>query len=84
MQSKLTLRMESDLIERAKKIAEERNTSVSKLVADYFWALTSADGASAVSRTLPPRTESLHGVLRDANDDDIEASYGRFLEEKYH
>ena len=36
MKSKLTLRLDDDLKERAKRLAEERGVSVSRLVEDYF------------------------------------------------
>ena len=36
MKKKLTLRMEQDVIERAKEYAAERGASVSKLVENYF------------------------------------------------
>ena len=36
MKSKLTLRLDDDLKERAKRLADERGISVSQLVEDYF------------------------------------------------
>ena len=36
MKSKLTLRLDEDLKEQAKRLADERGISVSKLVEDYF------------------------------------------------
>ena len=36
MKSKLTLRLDEDLKEQAKRLAEERGVSVSRLVEDYF------------------------------------------------
>jgi hypothetical protein len=46
MKSKLTLRLDEGLKERAKRLAEERGTSVSKTVEDYFRLLLrdSSDG----------------------------------------
>lgn len=40
MSKKLTLRLSEDVIERAKKYAKARGTSVSQLVEQYFVALT--------------------------------------------
>ncbi|MCS3856624.1 hypothetical protein GGP78_003328 [Salinibacter ruber] len=47
MKSKLTLRLDEGLKERAKRLAEERGTSVSKIVEDYFRLLLrdSSDGS---------------------------------------
>ncbi len=39
MQKKLTLRMEKQVIDYAKRYAGERGLSVSRLVADYFKGL---------------------------------------------
>ena len=36
MKSKLTLRLDERVKEQAKRLAEERGTSVSKIVEDYF------------------------------------------------
>jgi len=50
MKSKLTLRLDDDLKERAKRLAEERGISVSRLVEDYFRLLlhgrAGGDGSS--------------------------------------
>lgn len=53
MKSKLTLRLDDDLKERAKRLAEERGISVSRLVEDYFRLLlrnqAGGDGSSSQS-----------------------------------
>ena len=43
MKSKLTLRLDKDLKERAKRLAEKRGTSVSKIVEHYFRLLLQED-----------------------------------------
>jgi hypothetical protein len=43
MKSKLTLRLDKDLKERAKRLAEKRGTSVSKIVEHYFKLLLQED-----------------------------------------
>ena len=40
MKSKLTLRIEEELIEKIKKLSKEKGYSVSKLVESYFKSLT--------------------------------------------
>ncbi len=60
MQTKLTLRMDDELIFQAKQVAETRGKSVSQMVAEYFKSLSS----KATLGTLPPLTRSLKGVLR--------------------
>jgi replicative DNA helicase len=60
MGTKLTLRIEEDLIRRAKYYSRQHGKSLSKLVADYFAAL---DGETeSAARHLPPLTRSLKGA----------------------
>ena len=47
MKSKLTLRLDEDLKERAKRFAERRGTSVSKIVEHYFRILLREDSSDA-------------------------------------
>lgn len=77
MQSKLTLRIDERLIQRAKQQARAKGTSVSALVAGYFATL----GAEAASQRLTPDVQRLRGVLRDtsANRD----AYREHLMEKH-
>ena len=82
MYTKLTLRMDSKIIEQAKQYAEEHGSSLSQLVAEYFAVLTAKDeGAETFERKLPPITRSLVGVLKESeyNPED----YRRYLEDKY-
>jgi hypothetical protein len=82
MQTKLTLRMEEDLIERAKSYSQKVGKSVSQLVADYIKVLPEAKKAGAKEApSLTPIVRSMIGVLRGANID--EEDYRRHLEEKY-
>ena len=78
MRTKLTLRLEQELIERAKKIARRRGKSISRMVADYFRTLESVE---TDDRELAPLTRSLRGILREAPVD--EEDYRRHLEEKH-
>jgi hypothetical protein len=79
MSSKLTLRLDESLIERAKLAAGRSGKSVSQMVADYF-TLLETPGASPPP-VLAPRTRALRGALRGANLD--EDDFHRHLEEKY-
>ena len=82
MQTKLTLRIDSRLIANAKKVAEERNSSLSRLVSDFFDALAQ-DAPSREIANLPPTTKSLHGALEGASVGDDREDYRRFLEGKH-
>jgi len=79
MQTKLTLRLEDQLIEQAKSYAARAGKSVSQIVADYFTMLTS--GKAPTAPPSAPITESLRGLLRESNLD--EKDYKKYLEEKH-
>jgi len=79
MQTKLTLRLEDHLIERAKSYAAEAGKSVSQIVADYFKLLTSQTTEASLPST--PVTQSLRGLLRESKLD--EKDYKKYLEEKH-
>jgi hypothetical protein len=61
MNTKLTLRMDSDLVLMAKTEARRRGKSVSQMVGEFFDALT-AGRTAKISR--PPLTASLAGALK--------------------
>lgn len=77
MQTKLTLRLESELIERAKQHAKQQGKSLSQIVADYFAVFTQDKD----KKSTAPVTQSLVGVLKDSGLD--QESYKKHLEEKY-
>ena len=77
MQTKLTLRLDGQLIERAKAHAKKRGKSVSQMVADYFALLDRDDRPEP----LAPLTRSLHGALGGTTVD--EDTYRRHIEEEY-
>ena len=79
MQTKLTLRLEDQLIEQAKSYAAQAGKSVSQIVADYFRLLASKKIKTSLPST--PITQSLRGLLRESNLD--EKDYKRYLEGKY-
>jgi hypothetical protein len=78
MQSKLTLRMDDQLIHRAKKIAAKKGKSVSQMVSDYVAGL---EENNFDKTELTPLVKSLKGVLQGKKVD--RGDYLRYLEEKY-
>jgi hypothetical protein len=79
MQTKLTLRLEEQLIEQAKSYATQAGKSVSQIVAEYFTLLTSRRNDASPPST--PITQSLRGLLRESKLD--EKDYKNYLEEKH-
>ncbi len=80
MHTKLTLRLEADLVQRAKAFAKKAGKSVSRIVADYFTVLERPPRRDK-DLSLPPLVRSLKGSLRRARLN--EKDYRRYLEEKY-
>ncbi|WP_208427199.1 MULTISPECIES: DUF6364 family protein [Salinibacter] len=78
MSKKLTLRLDEDVIERAKAYAADRDTSVSRLVEAYFAAVTETNG-DRKQTSFSGTTRQFIGVLDEAD----EADYKQHLEEKY-
>ncbi len=78
MQTKLTLRLDDELIAAAKSYAREHGRSLSQIVADYFASLSTVLEASPEEA---PLVHSLRGCLKGAEVD--ENDYRRHLEEKY-
>ena len=79
MSAKLTLRIDSLLIQQAKIYAEQHKKSVSQLVGDFFSLLSTAIEPSSVPAR--PLTRSLRGVLKKTNVS--KQDYHQYLEERY-
>ncbi len=88
MQTKLTLRLESALIEGAKIYAETTGKSLSQIVSDYFQALQNQDSSIKKSSELPPITQALQGILKVDSQSKSKSkidknNYQQYLEKKY-
>jgi hypothetical protein len=77
--TKLTLRLDDELIRGAKRYAAESGKSLSRLVGDYFALI--AGGEAVPPREASLRIRSLAGVLKGATVTDED--YRRHLEDKY-
>jgi len=81
MNTKLTLRLDENLIEFAKEYSAQTGKSVSRLVADLFEIIKNEKLQQETESEISPTVHSLHGVLKGRNI--READYKRHLEEKY-
>ena len=79
MQTKLTLRLDDELINRAKSGAKKRGKSLSQMVAGYFSVLDAEPEKEASEFT--PLVQSLKGSLKGAKV--TKKDYYKYLEEKY-
>lgn len=78
MQTKLTLRLDDQLVRAAKQHARQAGCSVSQMVSDYFAAIAAAEPQRS---TLAPNVSRLMGALKEAGLD--ETDYRAHLEGKY-
>jgi hypothetical protein len=81
METKLTLRLNDDVIERAKIYARNHKVSLSKMIESYLDSVTRQTKEKKTSIT--PLVESLSGVIDLPADFDYKKEYGDFLAEKY-
>ena len=82
METKLTLRLNDSVIERAKIYARSQKISLSKMIESYLDSLTrKKETDSKISIT--PLVESLSGVIDLPSDFDYKKGYGDYLTEKY-
>jgi len=79
MNTKLTLRLEENLIKSAKNHAANTGKSVSQMVADYFYLLDKK--SLDKSFQLTPIVKSLKGSLKNSDID--KNDYHSYLEDKY-
>ena len=79
MRTKLTLRLDSDLVRKAKTYGKSRGKSVSQIVADYFHLLERPPEEGETVAT--PLAQSLRGILRGTAVD--EADYRDHLADRY-
>jgi hypothetical protein len=80
---KLTLRLEGELIDRAKRTAKKRKTSVSKMVAAFF---ESIEDPRALGRggEVGEITRRLRGSIKPKDGRSVdEEDYRRYLERKH-
>ena len=78
MDAKLTLKLDKDVIERAKRFAKAYNTSISKMVERYLDQVTKSETDTNLLE-LTPLVKSLHGVVDLPEGQEAEESYYGYL-----
>jgi hypothetical protein len=81
METKLTLRLNNNVIARAKKYASNHKISLSKMVESYLDSVTRQKEDKLNSIT--PLVESLSGVIDLPADFDYKKEYRYYLADKY-
>jgi hypothetical protein len=80
METKLTLRLNKGVIERAKQYAQLHKTSISRLVESYLDVVTKQ---SKVENDITPLVESLSGVMEVDINFDHKKEYTDYLIDKH-
>ncbi len=82
METKLTLRLNDNVIERAKIYARSQKISLSKMIESYLDSLTRGN-KNDNKISITPLVESLSGVIDLPSDFDYKKEYGDYIIEKY-
>ncbi len=79
MNTKLTLRLDDNLIASAKEYSARTGKSVSKIVSDFFVIIKNEKLKE--NNSITPTVQSLKGILKDTNVS--KSDYKNHLEDKY-
>lgn len=82
MNTKLTLTIEREVIERAKEYARSQNRSLSDIIENYLKILTK-EGRTRDLKKLNPVVKSLKGSFKMPEDMDYKKELRNRLEKKY-
>lgn len=80
MDTKLTLRLNDSVIERAKIYAKNHKVSLSKMIESYLDSITKE---KEKEETITPLVESLSGVIELPVDYDYKKEHGDYIINKY-
>ncbi len=82
MDTKLTLKLNQEVIEKAKKYASNKKLSLSRLIENYLNSLTS-EKLMNNDLQISPFVKSLSSEIIIPNDYDYKKERGQYLQEKY-
>jgi len=83
MDTKLTLKLDKDIIEQVKIYAQDKQQSLSALVERYFRYLLDQERPRTLS-TISPTVKELSGIIQLDSDHDLQEEYTTYLLKKYH
>ena len=81
--SKLTLSMEPEVVYAAKKIAKEKNISLSKLVENYLRSISKENTTDSQDLEISDWVKGMIAVDKPTSDFDQKAEYHKHIEDKY-
>ena len=80
MDTKLTVKLDGNVISRAKNYARKRKTSLSKLIENYLDVVSKPESEE---NEITPLVKSLSGVIKLPDNYDYKTDYAEFLAQKY-
>lgn len=80
MDTKLTIKLDDDVIARAKTYAKRRKTSLSKMIESYLDSVTKPESKGI---EITPLVKSLSGVITLTDDYDYKKDHTDYLIKKY-
>lgn len=80
MDSKLTLSLNKDVIEKAKIYAQSRNISLSRLIENFLLSISSK---ISPAEEITAYVKSLSGIIEEKNTKNYRKSYSGHLAKKY-
>ena len=80
MNAKLTIKLNSAVIDRAKNYAKKRNTSLSQMIESYLDSVTKQEKSGI---EITPLVKSLSGVIELPPDFDYRKNFTDYLTQKY-
>lgn len=80
MNTKLTLKLDKDIIDKAKVYADKHNTSLSQMVEKYFSSLLSQKNSG---NKISPLVQELSGVIKPDSVKNHKNDYSDYLSDKY-
>ena len=80
MDTKLTIKLDDEVIIRAKTYAKQRKTSLSKMIESYLDSVTKTESKGI---EITPLVKSLSGVITLPNDYDYKKEKADYLIKKY-
>jgi len=80
MDTKLTLKLDQSVIEKAKEYAKSQRTSLSQIIENYLLTITSEKDSKD---NITPLVKSLSGIIDLSNEQDYKKGYAEFLTNKY-
>jgi len=80
MDTKLTIKLDNDVITRAKKYAQHRRTSLSKMIESFLDSVTKNEPDDI---EITPLVKSLSGVIKVPGDFDYKNERTDYLIKKY-